>query len=394
MTLCDETPSPTVVPTSFEITPVHSAKDRKDFLDLPYRAYRADPNWRAPLRMMQAEQITPAKNPALDRIEHKLFLARQNGQVVGRIAAIINQAHLSLYDDQTGHFGFLDTLAPDPQLVAALLDHAGGWMAERGMKHMKGPFNFSINEECGLLVDGFDTPPMILMPHGRPDYGPAVEGAGLTKAMDLLAFRYEFQNGHKLSPRLERIIQTAQDFPELTIRPMNMRRFKDELAIVLDIFNDAWSENWGFIPFSEKQIETMAKEMKPLLNAQSLWIAELQGEPAAFALFLPDLNELAEGLDGRLFPFGWAQLLNRLKLRGPRRARLPLAGLRRKYHKTKPGMLAAAGSFGAAIRAQYEQGVKEIEASWVLETNTDLITMCRNYGMDAYKTYRIYEKAL
>lgn len=385
---------PTETSSRFEITDVSDAKDRAAFLELPYTAYRSDPNWRAPLRMMQSEQISPAKNPALANMTHALFLARENGRVVGRIAAVINPAHLERYKDDTGQFGFLDTLEPDDALVAALLAHVKAWLKDRGMKAMKGPFNFSINEECGLLVDGFDTPPMILMPHGRPDYAPAYETAGLQKAVDTVAFRFKFAPGHIVPAKIERIKKAARDMPELNIRPMNMRKFKEEIALVMDMFNDAWSDNWGFIPFNEAQINMMAKELRPLLTSKSLWMAEYKGDPIAFALFLPDINELAHGLDGKLFPFGWAQLLYRLKIRGQRRARLPLAGLRRAYHKTKHGMFAAIGSFEAAIWAQYQQGVTEIESSWVLEDNVDLIGLCRGYGMETYKTYRIYETTL
>ena len=394
MTSTDIQEQPAGESAGIEISSVSTAQDRKAFLDLPYQAYSGDPNWRAPLRMMQSEQITPAKNPSLAQIEHELFLARRNGKVVGRIAAIVNSAHLARYQDETGQFGFLDTLHPDPELVGTLLAHAENWLRARGMKHMKGPFNFSINEECGLLVDGFDTPPMILMPHGRPDYAPAIEAAGLTKAVDTFAFRFRFPKDHKIPSRIERMKQLARETPGLTIRPINMRRYKEEIALVLDMFNDAWSENWGFIPFNEAQMNLMAKELRPLLNAKSLWMAEFEGKPIAFALFLPDLNELTEGLNGKLLPFGWAQLLYRLKIRGARRARLPLAGLRREFHKTKMGLLAAIGSFEAAIWAQYDQGVEEIESSWVLEDNVDLIGLCRNYGMEVYKTYRIYGKTL
>lgn len=379
---------------TYEISPVRTKADQDEFLSLPYEAYRSDPNWRAPLRMMQADQISPSKNVALAHMQYQLFLARQGGRAVGRIAAIINPAHLERYQDQTGHFGFLDTLRPDADLVAALLREAEAFLKANGMKQMKGPFNFSINEECGVLIDGFDTPPMILMPHGRPDYGPAIEAAGLTKAMDTLAFRFRFGVGYKLPADIERMKDKLKTYKDLNVRPMNMRRYKDEISNVLDMFNDAWSQNWQFVPFSKEQIHHMSKELRPLVTSKSLWIAEHKGRPIAFALFLPDLNEIAHGLDGKLLPFGWAQVLNRLKIRGPRRARLPLAGLRREFHKTRLGFLAALGSFEAAIWAQYEQGVEEIEASWVLEDNNDLIAMCRGYRMEPYKTYRIYQKAL
>ncbi|MEM7721232.1 MAG: hypothetical protein AAF376_02555 [Pseudomonadota bacterium] len=378
---------------TFDISPVRTKQDKADFLSVPYDAYRSDPNWRAPLRMMQADQINPAKNVALADMTHELFVARQNGHVVGRVAAMVNPAHLKLYNDQTGHFGFLDTTKPDPALVAALLAQAENFLKGHGMRQMKGPFNFSINEECGLLIDGFDVPPMILMPHGRPDYRPAYEAAGLTKAMDTFAFRFKFSPDHQIPAPIVRMKQKLAEFKDLRIRPMDMKNFTAEMVNILDMFNDAWSKNWQFIPFGQEQIDHMAKEMRPLLNAKSVWIAEYRGRPIAFAVFLPDLNEMIHGLDGRLLPFGWAQLLYRLKIRGPRRSRLPLAGLRREFQKTRPGFLAAVGSFEAAIAAQFEQGVEEIEASWVLEDNQDLIMMCRSYGMSPYKTYRIYEKA-
>ncbi|MEM8775611.1 MAG: hypothetical protein AAGF53_11300 [Pseudomonadota bacterium] len=378
---------------SYDISPVRTKQDKAAFLELPFRAYRSDPNWRAPLRMMQADQLSPKKNLSLAQMTYELFLARKGGEVVGRIAAVVNPAHLELYKDETGQFGFLDTLHPDPDLVSTLLAKAEAWLSERGMKRMTGPFSFSINEECGLLIDGFDTPPMILMPHGRPDYVASYENAGLSKVKDTVAFHFRFPKEYSLPPILTRIIKACHEYPDLHIRHLNMSNFKEDVGVLLsDIFNDAWALNWGFIPFTNEQIEHMTKELRPLVNAKSFWIAEYKGKPIAFALFLPDLNELAEGLDGRLLPFGWAQLLYRLKIRGPKRARLPLAGLRREYHKTRIGLLAAITSFEAAIRAQYDQGVEEIESSWVLEDNDDLISMCRTYGMEVYKTYRIFEK--
>ncbi|MEP5761863.1 MAG: hypothetical protein ABJ327_21645 [Litoreibacter sp.] len=375
------------------ISPVRTAQDKRAFLDLPYRAYGQDPNWRAPLRMMQSDQLSPKKNVALDDMEHELFLARRNGEVVGRIAAIVNGSYLARYQNQTGHFGFLDTLEPDPELVSALLAQAENYLKARDMRRMLGPFNFSINEECGLLVDGFDTPPMILMPHGRPDYASAFEATGLKSIKETFALRYKFGPDHATAKRIDRIKQAALADPNLTIRPLDMRNFKAEIALIMDMFNDAWSQNWEFVPFSEAQITHMAKELRPLVTEQSFRIAEYKGEAIAFAVFLPDLNELADGLDGRLLPFGWLQLLYRLKIRGPKRARLPLAGLRQSHQKTRRGLLAAIGSFEAAIEAQRTLGVEEIEASWVLEDNDDLMAMCLSYGFEKYKTYRIYEKS-
>ncbi|GAW33333.1 hypothetical protein RA2_00369 [Roseovarius sp. A-2] len=379
---------------ALRVTPVASAADRAAFLDLPYRAYRGQPGWRAPLRMERAAQLDPAQNKGLANIDHALFLARRGTEVVGRIAAIVNHAHIEIHQDGTGHFGFLDTLAPDPEAVSALIAVASNWLRAQGMTRIRGPFSFSINEETGLLIDGFETPPMILMPHGRPDYAPALESVGLVKAMDMHAFHYAFGEAYTMPPRVRRLVDAFHAEPALSIRPLDMRNFKADIALIMDLFNDAWAENWGFVPFSAAQIEAMASELKPLIHPRSLWIASVGGEPAAFTLFLPDINEMADGLDGRLLPFGWAQLLYRLKIRGPRRARLPLAGLRRKYHKSGRGLLAMAGCFEAAFRAQHEQGVREVEASWVLEVNRDLLKLITLYDMSRYKTYRVYEKPL
>ncbi len=377
-----------------EISPVVTGADRKAFLDLPYRAYRHLPAWRAPLRMERANQIDPARNPGLVGIDHVFFLARKNGEVAGRIAAFVNPAHLAAHGDGTGHFGFLDTLRDDPEVVAALLSAAEAWLRGRGMRRIAGPFNFSVNEECGLLVDGFDTPPMIMMPHGRPDYAGAVERAGYAKEMDLHAFLYEFGSTYAAPKMVAKWKALFDADPAVSVRPIDMSRFREEIALIMDMFNDAWSQNWGFVPFSDAQIGTMADELKPLITADAIWIASIDGEPATFTVFLPDLNELAHGLDGRLLPFGWARLLWRLKVRGATRARLPLFGLRRKFHKTRRGMLALAGSFESAFSAQYRRGVRQLEAGWVLETNQDLIGLIELFEMKRYKTYRIYGKAL
>ena len=322
------------------------------------------------------------------------MLARRDSQVVGRIAAIVNQGHLDLYEDATGHFGFLDTLTPDAAIAGALMAAVEDWLRARGMARIAGPFSFSINEESGLLVDGFDTPPMMMMPHGRPDYAPTLEGLGFVKAMDLYAFLYEFDETYHIPPTVKRWKDAFDRDPALSIRPLDMKNFKADIRLVMEIFNDAWSQNWGFVPFSADQITVMAQELKPLLRSESLWIAMIDGEPAGFTFLFPDLNEIVDGLDGKILPFGWVQLLYRLKLRGPTRARLPLAGLRRKFHKTRRGMVAMAGSFEAAFAAQHAQGVREVEASWILETNSDLLNLVDLYEMKRYKTYRVYEKPL
>ncbi|PWE34137.1 hypothetical protein DDZ14_02340 [Maritimibacter sp. 55A14] len=374
--------------------PVSGRADRRAFLDLPYRAYGGMDAWRPPLRFERAAQIDPKRNPALARMEHELMLAWRGGEVVGRIAALVNPAHLDRHGDATGHFGFLDTLGPDSEAVAALTEAAGAWLGARGMERIAGPFNFSVNEECGLLVDGFDTPPVMMMPHGRPDYAPTLEALGFAKQMDMYAYMCRFADSYHVPPAVQRMKDGFLRDPALEIRPLDMKNYRGEIETVLDIFNDAWSQNWGFVPFTADQIGHLAQELKPLVRADALWIAMIEGEAAGFTLILPDLNEVIDGLDGHLLPFGWAQLIWGLKVRGTRRGRLPLAGLRRRYHKTRRGMLAMTGSCEAAFAAAHARGMREIEASWILETNRDLLNLVNLYEAPRYKTYRIYGKAL
>lgn len=379
---------------ALSVRKVESAADRKAFLEVPYRAYGQLPEWRAPLRFERAAQIDPARNPALAKMTCEMMLARRGAEVVGRIAAFTNPAHLARYNDQTGHFGFLDTVAPDPEAVAALTRAAEDWLRGRGMQKIAGPFNFSVNEECGLLIDGFDTPPVMMMPHGRPDYAPALEGLGYAKAMDMHAYMLRFPEVYEAPQTLRKLKDAFDRDPGLEVRMLNTRDYENEIKLVLDIFDDAWSNNWGFVPFGKDEITHLANELKPLIRKDGLWIGLIDGEPACFTLVLPNLNEAIEGLDGRLLPFGWAQLLHRLNIKGTRTARLPLAGMRRKFHKTRRGMLTMVASCETAFACQHARGVREVEASWILETNRDLINLVALYEAPKYKTYRIYGKSL
>lgn len=380
--------------SALRIEPVTSARGRQAFVDLPYDAYRSLETWRAPLRFERKAQLEPKSNPGLALLDHQLFVAWRGDKPVGRIAALVNHAHLERHDPACGHFGFLDTLEADTDLVKALIEAAAGWLSTRGMTRMAGPFNFSVNEECGLLVEGFDTPPMIMMGHGRPDYASTLEALGFEKAMDMHAYICRLGEIYDRFPLTERLVRFAQRDDGISIRPISHARFKEEVALVLDIFNDAWSDNWGFVPFGDAQIRHMASELRPLLREDSVWIASVDNTPMAFTLVVPNINEVVDGLDGRLLPFGWLQLLKGLKLKGPASARIPLAGVRKGHHKTRRGLAAFAAASDAAIAAQHARGVRDIELSWVLEDNEDLIGLTRLQNCERYKTYRIYERRL
>lgn len=373
---------------------VVTSADRRAFLEVPYAAYRDLPVWRAPLRFERAAQIDPKRNPALAQMPHELLLAVRGDEVVGRLAVFLNPAHLARYNDQTGHFGFLDTVEEDSEAVAALMRTAEEWLRGKGMSRIAGPFNFSVNEECGLLVDGFDSPPVMMMLHGRPDYAPALEANGYDKAMDMHAYMIGLDDQYRTPPIAQKLIDAFGRDPRLSIRNLDSRNYDREIIEVLDIFDDAWSANWGFVPFGKAEITHMAKELKPLITPDHLWIGHIDGEAACFVLVLPDIFEAAEGLDGRLLPFGWLQFLHRLKITGTKTARIPLAGMRRKFHKTKRGVQTMAATCNAALAAQHARGVRNIEASWILETNRDLVNIISLFDAPRYKTYRIYEKAL
>ena len=377
------------------VTQAKNVNDIRTFAELPYEAYRGEPFWRAPLRMERKEHLDPKKNHALAQLEPSFFLAYRDGQVTGRIASFVNPAHQARYQDQTGHFGFLDIVQRDDgETTAALMKAAEDDLKAKGMARIGGPYSFSVNDECGLLVDGFDSPPCVMMPYGRSDLPQMLEKSGYEKAMDTYAFRFMMGESYSIPPIISRMKQRFEKDPTITARPLNMSNLHEDIALIVDIFNDAWSNNWGFIPFSDEEVKFLADTMKPVLQPESLAIAFIDGEPASFSLIIPNLNEATQGLDGRLLPFGWATLLYRLKVAGVKSARVPLAGTRRKFHKTRRGMTASIGAWETCLRAQHAKGIREVEFSWVLETNQDLIGLALTYDCERYKTYRIYEKAL
>ncbi|MEL7283345.1 MAG: hypothetical protein AAGJ68_02495 [Pseudomonadota bacterium] len=375
--------------------PAENASDIKTFVELPYRAYRDEPFWRAPLRIERKEHFDPRKNRALATLKPSYFLAVRDEEVVGRIASFVNPKHLHHHQDKTGHFGFLDVLnSQDDETVLALLAAAENDLRSKQMARIGGPFNFSVNDECGLLVEGFDTPPSVMMPYGRSDIPNILERAQYQKAMDLYAFRYRMAETFSTPDFVSRLKQRFDNDPAVSVRPLDTSRLYDDINLIVGIFNDAWSDNWGFLPISDEEAKFLADSMKPVLESESLWIAFVDGEPASFTLMIPNLNEATLGLDGRLLPFGWATLLYRIKVSGVKSARIPLAGTRKKFHKSRRGMTATVGAWEACLRAQHAKGVREVEFSWVLETNKDLLGLADIYDCDRYKTYRIYEKAL
>ena len=314
--------APTEGTAALRVTAVNG-RTLQRFIAMPEWLYADDPCWVAPLRFERKLHLDSRRNPFFRQAEAQLWLAERDGRAVGRISAQINQVHLSRHQDATGHFGFLEA-EDDPEVFALLFDTAETWLRHRGMRRVMGPFSLSINDESGLLVDGFETPPSVMMGHGRPWYGERVEQCGYHKAKDLIAYTYDLDTE---PPRAIRVFcAKLAGESGLRFRFMDKTRFLDEIALVVAIFNDAWADNWGFLPFSQAEMQHLAEALKPLLRAEDVAIGEVNGVPAAMAVCLPNVNEAVADLNGRLLPFGWAKAMWRLKIKGVRTARVPLMG--------------------------------------------------------------------
>jgi hypothetical protein len=309
---------------------------------------------------------------------------------VGRCTAQIDREHLSRYKDDVGFLGFLDTV-DDPEVAKALLDRAGDWLSRRGMKTMRGPLSLSINEETGCLVEGFDTPPMILMPHHRPYQGELIEKAGLTKKKDFYAWRYQVGD---IPARASKAHADVTAMPEVKSRNVDKGNVERDIRVIMDVFNDAWSDNWGFVPLTENELRKMASELKPILIPELTYITEVDGEPAAVALALPNINEMIGDFHGKLFPLGIAKLLYRLKVKGPQTARLVILGIRKKFRAQKKYAGLSIYLYAKMNEAGKKLGIKWGELSWTLEDNAPVNVGIKFMGGKIYKRYRVYEREL
>jgi GNAT superfamily N-acetyltransferase len=361
------------------------------FVRLPWAIYRDDPAWIPPLLLERREHLDPRKNPFFETAATRFWLALRDGRPVGRISAQVNRAYLARHGDATGHFGMLEA-EDDPAVFRALLEAAEDWLKGQGMRRALGPFNLSINEECGLLVDGFQHPPSMLMGHAKPYYAARLEALGYRKAKDLICYHYDAAS--EMPPAVAHLLGKTARAERLKVRALDFGRYEADLATIMEIFNDAWSDNWGFVPMSQAELRHMAKALKPIVRPQSVAIAELDGKPVAMAIGLPNVNEVIADLDGRLLPFGWMKLLWRLKVKTPKTARVPLMGVRKAYHGSLLGAALAIAVIERIWQGQTAMGVVGGELSWILEDNLAMRRMIEQFGGVAYKTYRIYERGL
>lgn len=373
------------------VRPVEGRADLRRFLDVPFAIYRDDPNWVAPLYMERVRHLDPRRNPYFQHAQAILFLAERDGVPVGRASAQLDRLHLERHKDGAGQFGCLEAV-DDASVFAALLDAAAAWLAKRGASSMRGPFSLSINDETGLLVDGFDRPPSVMMGHARPYYAAQLEALGFTKVKDLIAYDYDAMP--PLPKPMAAMVDKALKHGELELRPLSKRHLDRDLSIIMDVFNDAWSNNWGFVPLTQAEIGTLGQTLQALVSEDYVAIASWRGQPAAMAVSLPDINRAIHDLGGRLMPLGWAKLLWRLFARPPAAVRIPLMGVRKVYQRSATGSALALAVISRIRESHLKRGTSKAELSWILEDNMAMRRIIEALGGVAYKTYRIYERAL
>lgn len=365
------------------------AKTLDAFIRLPGALAADDPQWIEPLWFERRQFLSPKHNRVFDHSEIRFWMAERAGRHVGRISAQVDHlAPAGPNGEKTGFFGLI--AAEDSEALAALFETAESWLAGTGVNLLRGPFSLSINQTSGVLVDGFDTPPFVMMDHHPSWLGLAIEQQGFAPAQDLVA--YLMNTADPLPERQRRFV--TRDWPGLTVRSLDMRRFREEITTVTAIFNDAWRDNWGFIPLTEAEIDAMASELKPILDPELVKIAELDGQPVAFIVLLPNINEAIADLGGKLMPFGWAKLLWRLKVSGIKTGRVPLMGVSREISGNVLGKTLPMRLIYALEDRAHARGIYQIELSWLLEENWPVRRMIESLGGQLSKTYRIYEKTL
>ena len=375
-----------------KVVPVEGKALWRAFHLLPYKLYQDDPNWVAPLLLERQTHFDAKHNPFFQHAKVAFWLAFRGEEPVGRITAQIDALHLAQHKDETGHFGFIEG-TDDPEVFAALLGAAEAWLKAEGMRRVAGPISFSMWDEPGLLVEGFDRPPNVLMGHALPYYQDRIAAQGYSRIQDLLA--YEYQLDRPFSEQMQRRIARIKEKHEFRFRPMRMDRknFPSDIALILDIVNDAWADNWGFVPMTQAEIDDMASVFKFLLPPDAAVIAEFDGEAAGFGLMMPNLNEAIRDLKGRLFPFGFAKLLWRLKVQPVRSGRIPLMGVRRKWRNSPIGAIIALLIVHNCRVSNFARPGEVAELSWILDSNERMKSMLNAFGAHITKRYRIYEKA-
>ena len=382
--------------SSITVRPVATRADRKAFVDLPYRLYANNPNWVPPLKDEIHGLIMPGKNPWFEHGEAQLYLAERDGKAVGRISAHIDFLALKQPVEQgmgpgTGNWGMLE--AEDAEVTKVLIDQAETWLRDKGMHRVLAPLSISIWDEPGLLVQGFDHPPTVMMGYNSPDYQPWIEDDGYQLAKRL--YTYDLSVVEGFPPLVGRIIASGERNPRIVIRKVDKSKFNQEAQLILGILNDAWSENWGFVPLTDSEIAFVGKKLKAIVFEDLIRVAEVDGEPVAFLISLPNLNEPLITLKGNLFPFGWAKLLLWLRKPKARIIRVPLMGVIKPLQATRLASQLAFMMIEYTRRdAIVRYGIQRGEIGWVLEDNQGMNAIAETIESKVNKVYNIYEKGL
>ena len=373
------------------VRPVASKADRNAFVDFVWQVYQDDPAWVPPLKTEVHGLLDANKNPWFLHGRAQLWLATRGDEVVGRISAQVDDLVQEHMQPGLGQWGMFEAL--DAEVAAVLIATAEEWLRGQGMTRAMGPISISIWDEPGLLIDGFAQPPMVMMGHHRPAYRGWIEAAGYQKAKDL--FTYELDIRVEMEPIMQRLVSSGEKNPRIRIRTVDKSNFDRDAAIILNILNDAWSDNWGFVPLTDAEIAYAGKKLKPIIYEDLVRIAELDGEPVAFMLTIPDINQLTRDLNGELFPFGFIKLLWRLRRPRTARVRVPLMGVVKKLHGSRlAGQLAFMLIEYIRRSCVADVGVSHGEFGWILEDNQGMMSIAQLPGANINHTYRIYQRSL
>jgi GNAT superfamily N-acetyltransferase len=371
------------------VTPVSGGRDLDTFIKMPWSIYKGNPNWVPPLLRLEQETFDPKRNAFYQHADVQLFVARRGEAVLGRVSAHIDHEHNRYHNERTGMFGFFESV-DDPAVAKALLAVAEDWLRARGMERSRGPLSFSTNGIAGFLTDAFDKKPVVMMPYNSPYYLDLMDRCGYGRIKDLYAWLW---GGQPVSGTQAKIVEELRSRPEVTIRRARMNDFENEVRTILDLYNDAWAENWGYVPATDAEAEQLARDVRMLADAEIVPFVEVDGVPVGVALALPNLNEAIADLDGRLFPLGWAKLLWRLRRKRFKSGRLMLLGIKKEFRTRKYAGLAYL-LCDEIYRGARERGYEWAEFSWTLEDNHLINSLIGKIGAVHYKTYRLFEKAL
>jgi GNAT superfamily N-acetyltransferase len=366
------------------VRPVAGAADRRRFLELPWRIYAGNPAWVPPLLAERRAFLDRSRNPFFRHSDAELFLAERNGEVVGRIAAIENRRHLETWRDGAGFFGLFESI-DDVAIARALIGRAAEWARSRGRTRLRGPMSFTINDECGVLLDAYELPPVFLMAYNPPYYPRLLEACGLSKAQDLFAFRMDVPAS---VPELVTGAARAAERAGFTVRKADFTRIGEELERLHRVHSGAWKDNWGAVPLSREELEALAKELLPYADRDLVFFAERGGEPAGVAVTIPDFNRALAAARGRLLPLGWLRLLRARRHIDSLRV-LILGVLAEHRHRGVDALL-----YARMIEEARRKGYRWGEMSWILESNLPMLAVLERFGAERYKTYRIYEREL